>query len=102
MLASGNALAGGNIHRAGTDCLRIIGQPDSLVCTRTETIPRIHVLKRISIGIVIPYCLNAGCIEIAGDAIPRARNKWPCYRRVSRSAFAAFRSTVSNPSVNRS
>ena len=60
MFASGDTLTGGNVQRPRTDCLRIIGQFDLLVFARPETTSRVHVLKRISIGMVIPYCLNAG------------------------------------------
>jgi hypothetical protein len=74
MFAAGDALAGANIQRAPTDCLRIIGQLDLLVLARSEKTSRAHVFKRISIGVVISYGLDTCSVEIAIKAIPPARN----------------------------
>ena len=74
MFAAGDALAGANIQRAPTDCLRVIGLLDLLVLARSEKTSRAHVFERISVGVVIPYGLDTRGVEIASKAIPPARN----------------------------
>ena len=75
MLAAGNALARSNIEYARTDCPRIIiGQFNSFVLASMKATSRAHTLKRISIGVVIPYGLDTRGVEIAGEPIPSARN----------------------------